>query len=80
MMGSRRRGWRRRVALCGDDALIVVLILHGLSVPGVRKAAFFFFLVLAEYPSWSLGSLRYILFIQFHHSKDDDFSSDESSR
>lgn len=43
MMGSRRRGWRRRVALCGDDALIVVLILHGLSVLGVRKAAFFFF-------------------------------------
>ena len=80
MMGSRRRGWRRRVALCGDDALIVVLILHGLGVLGVRKAALFFFLVLAEYPSLSTGSLRYILSIQLHPSKNHYLSSPGTSR
>ena len=65
MTGSRRRGWRRRVALCGDDDLIVVPILHGLSVMGRLKGCILF--VSVEYP-WSLRSLRYILSIHFHHS------------
>lgn len=53
MTGSRKRGWRRRVVLCGDDSLIADLILHGLSV--------FFFLV------WSFKRLHISLLLNTHH-------------
>jgi hypothetical protein len=58
MMGSRRRGWRRRVALCGDDRHAkredvlfglhgMHLVLAGCFVSGVSTGCIYVF---AEYP------------------------------
>lgn len=49
--------------------LIAVCICMVLAFWAFESLHCVFFLVLAEYPSWSLGSSRFILSIQSHHSE-----------
>ena len=59
MTESRKRGWRRRVVLCGDDSLIADLILHGLSVFSWEFQGLHVSLLLNTHHGL-LGLLRYI--------------------